>query len=146
MRKSQGFSELSEKDRELICSLSLSALLTSMKLFYKKVALTKKPEFLSLYKYLKISSLEPKITLILPPFLCNRNAHSSETLKVEFPISLQYLSESEASIDMAERLLSALKLLWEQSGTPPLTPEEEVQYLEELSEFLELKVFSYQSF
>ena len=145
MRKSQGFSELSEKDQELICSLSLSALLTSMRQFYKKVALTENPEYLSLYKYLKISSLEPKINLVLPPFLCNRNAHSSETLKMEFPISLQYLSESEAAVDLTERLLSALKLLWDQSGTPPLTPEEEMQYSEELSEFLELKVFSYVS-
>ena len=124
MRVTRGLEPLTESKRETVAERVSKAICWSLREFHQQLEEDETPAWTSLFVCLKEASLETKLTLVLPPHLCNRNARSPETLKVRFPLVLE-TTVDETAARAATSLLATLRTLWEQLEIPAASPREE---------------------
>lgn len=124
MRVSRGLAPLAESQRETVAERVSESIHWSLREFHQHLSEDETPAWTSLFVCLKEASLETKLTLVLPPHLCVRNARAAETLKVRFPLALETTVEETAG-RAAKTLLATLKTLWEQLEIPAVSPREE---------------------
>ena len=124
MRVTRGLEPLTESMRETVAERVSKAICWSLREFHQQLEEDETPAWTSLLVCLKEASLETKLTLVLPPHLCNRNARSPETLKVRFPLVLE-TTVDETAARAATSLLATLRTLWEQLEIPAASPREE---------------------
>ena len=124
MRVTRGLEPLTESMRETVAERVSKAICWSLREFHQQLEEDETPAWTSLFVCLKEASLETKLTLVLPPHLCNRNARSPETLKVRFPLVLE-TTVDETAARAATSLLATLRTLWEQLEIPAASPREE---------------------